>query len=522
MRSSDVLVVGGGHNGLALAALLAKAGRKTILVEAGETVGGAAQTVEFAPGFRVSHVAHLCHHLHPEIVRRLELERHGLAFAAVGVPTTALAAEGRHLTLGGAYGERLEGEVAEAERAAWAALRAKLLKYAGVLKPFLAEIPPRLKHGGPASLMTLGKLGLSIRRLGRDDMREFLRMLLMNVADVLDEELSDDRLKGLLAFDAVLGTNLGPRSPNSLMTLYYRLAGEAGSVPGAIALPKGGMGGVVAALANAARAAGVQILTGAPVERILVEGDRAVGVALASGEEIRAPMVASAANPVTTLMSLLGPQHLDAGMVRRLTHVRSKGTVAKLHLALDGPPPFAGVPPAALAGRLVVAPSVGAVERAFDAAKYGGLAEAPMLEILVPSLSDPSLAPAGKHVMSVSAIYAPYGYKEGWETGRDLLRDRVLAVLESHAPGIGARVTAVEVLTPTDIEARYRMPGGHWHHGELAIDQMLMLRPVHGLAQYATPIEGLYLAGAGSHPGGNVSGAPALNAARKILGRKGA
>lgn len=216
-------------------------------------------------------------------------------------------------------------------------------------------------------------------------------------------------------------------------------------------------------------------------------------------------------------MRLIGPQHLDAGMVRRLIHVRSKGTVAKVNLALDGPPPFTGVPAAMLAGRLVVAPSVGAVEGAFDAAKYGGLAEAPMLEIVVPSVGDPDLAPAGKHVVSINVIYAPYAFKGGTDAGRDLVRERVLAVLDAHAPGLSARVVAAEVLMPADIEARYRIPGGHWHHGELAIDQMLMLRPVHGLAQYATPIAGLYLAGAGSHPGGNVSGAPALNAARRIL-----
>ena len=516
-RSYDAIVIGGGHNGLACAGLLAKAGRRTLVVEASDTVGGAARTVEFAPGFRVSHVAHLLTHLHPEIVRRLELGRHGLAYAATRIPTTALAADGRPLRLEGAFGERLGDGAAEADRAAWSALRTVLLRYAGVLKPFLAEIPPRLKNGRAADLLTLGKLGLGIRRLGRDDMREFLRMLLMNVADVLEEELSDDRLKGAVAFDAVQGTNLGPRSPNSLMTLYYRLAGEADGVPAGLALPKGGMGAVAAALAAAARAAGAEIRTGAAVASILVENDRAAGVVLASGEEIRAPVVASAMNPATTLLGLLGARHLDTGLVRRLGNIRMKGTVAKVHLALDAAPAFTGVDAAGLGGRLLIAPSIGAVESAFDASKYGELPAEPVMEITVPSATDPDLAPAGKHVVSINAIFAPAVLKEGWESGRAGLLARVLAALDRHAPGLSATVVASEVLSPADLEARYRMPGGHWHHGELAVDQMLMLRPAPGLAQYETPMAGLYLAGAGSHPGGGVSGAPALNAARRIL-----
>jgi phytoene dehydrogenase-like protein len=515
--SFDAIVVGGGHNGLAAAALLGKAGRRVLLLEASDAVGGAARTVELAPGFRVPEVAHLANRLHPEVVRRLELERHGLAFATTNLSTTSLSADGRSLTLAGAFGERLEGDIADGERAAWSALRGKLLRFAGVLAPFLSQIPPRLKNGGVADMMTLGKLGLGIRRLGRDDMREFLRMVLMNIADVLDEEVTDERLRAAVAFDAVLGTSLGPRSPNSLMTLFYRLAGEAGGVQAANALPRGGMGAVIAALASAAQAAGVVTRTGAPVASILVEDDRAAGVVLASGEEIRAPLVASAMNPVATLLQLVGTRHLDTGLVRRLSHVRAKGTVAKLNLALDGPPPFIGLSPEALAGRLLTAPSLQAIESAFDDAKYGRFSAEPALEITVPSASDPSLAPAGKHVVSINAIYAPFRLKPDSEAGREGFEARILAVLERHAPGIGGRIVARDFLTPADIERRHRIPGGHWHHGELGIDQMFMLRPVLGLAQYTTPVEGLVLCGAGSHPGGGVSGAPALNAVSRIL-----
>jgi phytoene dehydrogenase-like protein len=437
--------------------------------------------------------------------------------AATNLPTAALAADGRHLALHGAFGERLSGDIAPDEAAAWAALRSKLLRFAGTLRPFLTRMPPRLRGGGRGDALILGKLGWAIRRLGRDEMREFLRMVLMDVADVLEEELSDPRLMGAVAFDAVLGTHLGPRSPTSLMSLFHRLAGEADGVPAALALPKGGMGAVAAAIASAARAAGVEIRVNATVARILVEGDRAVGVALADGAEIRAPIVVSGANPRTTFLDLLGPWTLDTGFVRRIKHIRMRGNAAKLHLALDGLPELPGLDPALLAGRLVIAPGVDAVEAAFNPAKYGEASPEPVLEMVIPSLTDPDAAPPGKHVMSIVAQYAPAELRIGWEAGGPAFRDRILAVLERHWPGLSARVLAAELLTPADLEARYRMPGGHWHHGELAIDQLLMLRPMHGAGQYATPVPGLFLCGAGSHPGGGIMGAAGLNAARRIL-----
>lgn len=517
MPSCDAIVIGGGHNGLVCAAVLAKAGRKVVLLEASNETGGAARTVEFAPGYRVSHVAHVLHQLHPEVIAALDLSRHGLDLAATAIPTTALSANGRHLTMAGAFGETLDGDVSAADRAAWTMLRDKLLRFSAVLRPALTETPPRLKNGARADMLALGKLGLRIRRLGRDDMREFLRMLMMNVADVLNEEIADEQLKGAVAFDAVLGTHLGPMSPNSLMTLYYRLVGETSGRQGALGLPKGGMGSVAAAFEAAARAAGVEIRTGAEVARITVENDRATGVALASGETIAAPLVVSGANPRATLLGLLGTRHLDTGFVRRVGNVRMAGNVAKVHLALDGKPEVSGLTDAALSGRLLVAPSLAYIETAFNPAKYGGFSDAAALEIVIPTMSDPSLAPAGRHVMSINAIYAPYAPKAGWDRRRDAFLETVIATLEAHAPRIREQIVARELLTPADIAARYRMPGGHWHHGELSIDQMLFLRPVPGAAQYATPVAGLWLCGAGSHPGGGIMGAAGLNAARRIL-----
>ncbi|WP_274627025.1 phytoene desaturase family protein [Arvimicrobium flavum] len=516
----DVAVIGGGHNGLVAATVLAKDGRKVVVLEAAKFLGGPAWTEEFAPGFRAS-TAHVLTLLHPEVVRALDLEAHGLRLRmADAAPTAVLSATGSPLTLHGAYGESLTGATA-AEDKAWQGLRAQLIRYAGILKPLLARCPPDLWGMSLGETAGLAKIGLSLRRLGREDMRDFLRMLLMNVTDVLDEHLTDDRLRGLLAFDAVLGSHLGPRSPTSLLGLYYRLAGEIAGAPGACIVPKGGMGAVVEALRSAAAAAGVTVRCNAVAERVLVENGRATGVALASGEEVSAKTVISAINPRSTFLELVGARQLDTGFVSKLKNIRMKGNVAKLHLALDRVPEFPGLPSQFRAGRLVIAPSADHVERAFNPAKYGEFSPEPVMEITLPSLIDPSLAPEGKCVLSANVQFAPYALKEGWETGKPKLMAAIMAQLEAHAPGVGASVLHSELLTPADIEARYLMPGGHWHHGELQADQMLMSRPVSGWSGYETPVEGLFLCGAGSHPGGGISGVPGLNAARRVLGRKG-
>ncbi|AZN96558.1 NAD(P)/FAD-dependent oxidoreductase [Mesorhizobium sp. M9A.F.Ca.ET.002.03.1.2] len=520
MISFDAIVIGGGHNGLVSAAVLAKSGRKVLVLEAADDVGGAARTEAFAPGFRVSSIAHLLNRLHPDVVKTLELERHGLDIARSGfVPSVALSKDGPPLVLHGAYGEMLTGATST-EQIAWRELRAQLLRYAGILKPFLARRPPDLSGMSLLEAASLGQTGLALKKLGKEDMRDFLRVLLMNVADLLDEQLADIRLKGLLAFDATLGSHLGPRSPTSLLGLYYRLAGETGGVAGAQTLPKGGMGAVAAAIRAAAERTGAVIRTAAPVAKIIVEKGRAVGIALDNGEEIRARTIVSAINPATTVLDLVGPHEIDTGFVRKVKNIRMKGDAAKLHLALDRQPEFTGVDAAGHKGRLVIAPSPDHVERAFNPSKYGEFSPEPVMEITLPSLADPSLTPDAC-VLSAVVQYAPYALKEGWGDGRPKFLKAIMAQLETYAPGIGKTVRHAELLTPADIEARYRMPGGHWHHGELQADQMLMSRPVSGWSGYDTPVEGLFLAGAGSHPGGGVSGAPGLNAARRIIAMKG-
>ncbi|MCV3242908.1 phytoene desaturase family protein [Mesorhizobium sp. ZC-5] len=518
MTSFDVIVIGGGHNGLVAATTLGRAGRKVLVLEAAGEIGGAARTEEFFPGFRVSSIAHVLNRLHPEVVKILELEKHGLAFERQATPSVALSTTDDPLVLRGAYGESLDGAT-DSEAAAWRELRALLFRYAGILKPFLARRPPDLADMSLSETSALAMAGLSLKRLGKEDMRDFLRMLLMNVADVLDEHLEDDRLKGLLAFDAVLGSHLGPRSPTSLLGLYYRLAGEIGGVPGAQLLPKGGMGAIIAAMGASASAAGIVVRSNAEVAKILVEKGRAVGVALQNDEQIRAKTIVSAINPSSTF-SLVGSRELDTGFVRKVKNIRMMGDAAKLHLALDRPPEFLGVRTEDHRGRLVIAPSTDHVERAFNPSKYGEFSPEPVMEITLPSLADPSLAPDGACVLSAVVQYAPYALGEGWEAGKPKFLNAIMAQLEAHAPGIAKSIRHTELLTPLDIEQRYRMPGGHWHHGELQADQMLMSRPVSGAAGYSTPVDGLYLCGAGSHPGGGVSGVPGLNAARHIIAMK--
>jgi phytoene dehydrogenase-like protein len=351
-------------------------------------------------------------------------------------------------------------------------------------------------------------------------MRELLRIGAMNVYDLLNEHFETPLLQGAFALDALLGANLGPRSPGTVLTLLYRLAGAAGAGELALCQPLGGLGALSAALASSARAAGATVRTGAAVARILVAEDRAAGVVLTSGETIHATSVISSADPRTTFLELLGCEHLDTGFVRRVTHLRTRGLAAKLHLALGELPQFAGLPASALRGRLLIAPSLDYLEHAYNHAKYGEYSAQPLLEITVPTLADPSLAPAGEHVLSAIVQYAPYALAGGWDSGaRERFAERAIVAIERYAPGIRRSIKAIELLVPPDIEQQFRISGGHWHHVELAFDQFLFNRPLPGAAQYRTPLEGLYLCGAGCHPGGGVMGVAGRNAARQVLRR---
>ncbi len=515
---STTLIIGAGHNGLVCAAYLARAGRKVLVLEAADTVGGAAATREFAPGFRVSAVAHLLHLLDPVIERELALARHGLGYAQTALRTVALSMQGAPLIIGG--DAILGGAVSAADRGAFASYRARMQKFSRFIARQHRRVPPRLGFGSWRDALPAAALALDLRRLGRADMREFLRVATMNIYDVLEDSFESPLLKGALALDGVLGARLGPRSGNTVYSALYRNSGTVHGRDGALALPRGGMGAVSEALAGAARAAGAEIRCGSAVAQIVVRDGRAAGVRLAQGTEIAAECVVSNADPRTTLLQLLGARHLEAEFARRVQHLRTAGNAAKLHLALGAMPQFRGIEPAQLGERLIIAPDLQYIEQAFNPAKYGEFSPQPVFEITVPSLHDRSLAPEGQHVLSAIVQYAPYDLKGGWGAGKAAFLAAVMATLEQYAPGIGRLVQHAELLTPADIEARYHIAGGHWHHGELALDQFMMLRPVPGAAQYATPVEGLYLCGAGCHPGGGVMGNAGHNAARVVLGER--
>jgi phytoene dehydrogenase-like protein len=508
----DAIVIGAGHNGLVCATLLARSGRSVLVLEAATRVGGAATTREFAPGFRVSAGAHLLHLMPAELQRELALESHGLRLAGSRLPTTALRGDAEPLAIGpGASG------LSANDAAAYADYQSRMGRYAAALVPLFARVPPRLGTPDWSDRLALLRLAWAVRRLGRTDMRELLRIGGMNVYDLLEERFAAPALQGALAFDAILGTNFGPRSPGTVLTLLYRLAAEANAGATGLSQPIGGLGALSEALAKAASAAGAMLRLSAPVARILVGDDRANGVELESGERYSAATVVSSADPKTTFLKLLGARHLDAGFVRRVAHLRARGLAAKLHLALDAAPRFTGLAADRGSGRLLIAPSMQAIEHAYNHSKYGEFSAGPIMEITVPTNLDPALAPPGQHVLSAIVQYAPYTLKNGWGSGRAAFLATALARLEQHAPGLRRSVIAAELLTPVDLEREFRMHGGHWHHGELAFDQFFMVRPVPGAAQHRTPVAGLYLCGAGCHPGGGVMGVAGRNAARQIL-----
>ena len=506
----DAIVVGAGHNGLVCATVLAKSGRKVLVLEANEQVGGAAVTREFFDGYSVSACAHLLYQLQPEVRRELGLTP---ALAGENMQTIALDSAGRHVR----YDASGVDGVSDEDARNYTAFTDRMQTFAKLLQRYLNRPPPRLGTSDRGDLSTLARLGFDLRRLGKKDMREFLRVIGINIHDELTENFESPLLKGALSLDAVLGTHLGPRSPNTILTYLYRLAGGEGR----IASPQGGMGAVCDALASAARGAGATIRTGMPVTGIRVDNGRVTGVECANGEVFESLTVVSNADPKRTIMDLVGARHVETGFTRRIHHLRARGNAAKLHLALDALPAIDGIEQRDYGERFVIAPDEFYVERAFNPAKYGECSAEPVFEITFPSFRDDALAPTGKHVLSAVVQYAPYDVQGGWtEAARDAFTRSCLDLLARYMPDIESRTLAVELLSPADIEAQFNITGGHWHHAELTLDQFLFVRPVAGAAQYRMPLDGLYLCGAGTHPGGGVSGAAGRNAAHYIIDRE--
>lgn len=503
MPTYDSIIIGAGHNGLACAAYLAKAGQKVLVVEASDHAGGLAATREFHPGFRTS-IAHHVGHFSGKVASDLGLAGHG--YERRSDRRVGLSPDGAHVI---ADGGTLVG-AGDHDGLAYGEYDRLLTAFARALEPFWLKTIPGINSRKAGDLATFAKLGLRLRGLGKKDMREFLRVASLPARDLMDEHFDNPLAKALLSWDGLIGSRMAPRSPNSaVLAMLYRRNGESAD-------PRG----LARALAAAATTAGAEIRYGAAVDNILVDGNsdglRAMGVRLVGLEEINAARVISSADPKTTFLNLLGAEHLDIGFTNRIDRLRCDGYVGKLHLAIDGVPEFAGLENAD--GRLVIAPEMDAIEFAFDDAKYGEASAEPVMEITLPTLHDESLAPAGKHVLSAHVMYVPYRHKGGWtDEARDQIRERAIDTLARYAPGIRGQLIASEFLTPADLEREYRVTGGHWHHTEFSMDQMLMMRPTYGTAQYRTPVPGLWLCGAGCHPAGDLTGMAGHNAAREVL-----
>jgi phytoene dehydrogenase-like protein len=517
---ADAIVIGAGHNGLVAAAYLAKAGLRVLVLERRERVGGIVDTVEVAPGVRAPGIVHTIGRLRRSVVEDLRLKDHGLVMIEPAVRVLAPQPEGPPLTLW-ADASRTATELRSrsvSDADAYPRFDRRIRSLASFLSYLHAITPPDVREPSLADALNGLKLGNAFRRLGRRPGREFTRAIAMSIADYVAESFETDAVRGAIASRAVQYTAMGPWSASTTAVLLADSAGNDGGAAGQSTTARGGPGALAEALASSARSFGAEIRTRAEVARVLVEEHRAVGVALTDGSEIGARSVVSAADPKRTLLTLLDPVEIGPHLRWRATNIRTPGTVSKVNLALSGLPSFGGAEPERLAGRIVIAPSITHLERAFDASKYGRISEEPYLEATIPTLADPSLAPPGQQVMSIIAQWTPHALRDGdWAAERERLGDLVLKTMEQHAPGLSDLVTARQVLTPVDLEAEYGLTGGHVYHAEPGLDQFFAWRPLLGHARYRFGVPGLYLCGQGAHPGGGVTGAPGANAARQIL-----
>lgn len=518
-----IVIIGGGHNGLVAACYLARAGQKVLVLERRGAVGGAAVTEEFCKGYRCSTVAHAAGPLLARVAEELSLERHGLRLVRPEVQVFAPGRDGRALRLYEDAGRtaRELAELSARDAGRYVEFRESFARIGRVLAPLLDRTPPSLERTSPADVWLFGKLGKDFRALGKKDAYRLLRWGPMAVADLAAEWFETELLRAVVAARGVFGAFAGPWSAGTSLPLLLQAA-LSGSPLAPAAFPLGGMGALSEALSSAAKSAGAEVRTGAAVERVIVRDGAAAGVVLEGGEEVSARAVVSNADPRQTLLGLVDPTELDPGFLQQLRGYRSKGSAAKLNLALERLPDFTALkdadPSASLSGRIHIGPDIDYIERAFDAAKYGDFSPEPYMDVTIPTLTDPSLAPAGRHVLSVYVQYVPYDLKEGdWDARGEEFGNRVVETLSTYAPGLADLITDGQLITPRDLEDEYGLTGGHPLHGEPSLDQFYTFRPLIGWAQYRTPIRGLYLCGAGTHPGGGVTGAPGANASREIL-----
>jgi phytoene dehydrogenase-like protein len=517
----DAVVIGGGHNGLTAAAYLARAGRRTLVLERRHVLGGAAVTEEIFPGFRFSVASYVVSLLRPEIVRELDLPRHGLEILPLDGTFTPLE--------DGYLWRRNDHAATMRELRRWSHRDAEAYEWYGQLmvemarfiKPILSLIPPDPTGLDPRGFRPLASMARRFSQLPEEQQAAFVGLMTMSAADFLGQWFETDPLIATMSASGIIGTFLGIRSPGTAYVLLHHYMGEIDGAFRAWGIPRGGTGAISASIASAARAAGAQIRTEAPVARIVVRGGRATGVALESGEEIEAGAILSSVDPKRTFIDMLEPDALDDDFLAQVRRYRFRGSSAKVNLALDGLPDFTCLPGVGehLRGAISLSPSIDYMERAYDDAKYGRFSRRPYVDIVIPTLVDPSMAPPGKHVMSCFVQYAPYHLADGanWDDQREALGDTVLDTLAERAPNIKDLVLHRQVLTPLDIERDLGLTEGNIFQGELSLEQLFLNRPVPGWARYRTPVRDLWMCGSAVHPGGGIMGAPGRLAAHEVL-----
>jgi len=521
--SFDVVVIGGGHNGLVTAGFLARAGLRVCVLERRDVVGGACVTEVIAPGFRASTAAYIASMMRPEVIRELGLSKFGLKMTPCDPLLFVPSRTGRPLFMYQDARRTAAGieTISRRDARAYIEFDAEIKRLAAHLEPFFLEPPPAL-NGGLASLRDLARLGLRMRKLSDEDAGRLMLFLTASVADLLDARFETDEVKNLIACSNVLGAHNGPMTPCSASGLmFHSMSGGDELSQGYMGHVHGGMGTISEALATAARSLGAVIRTKAEVRRILIQNGRAVGIALASGDEIRARVVASNADPKRTFLGMIEAGHLEGRFLEDIRRIKMAGPCAKINFALSEGPvltQWPKDPTPAQKSDFTVCHGLAYHERAWDEAKHGRASTQPYVDCVVPTHIDPTLAPPGRAVLTAFVQYAPYHLKEGnWATERERLADRVTDAIEEVAPNFKRSVMARDILSPVDLESRFALTEGNIFHGDLSLGQLFLGRPVPGWARYRTPVRGLYLCGAGVHPGGGVTGAPGYNASQRIL-----